>query len=178
MACERLYLGFLGLALWASQAPSVSPNITDFQKRVADYMKLRKNAASGVSSLKTTDSPEKLQDHQNDLAIAIRSARATAAQGDIFAAPVAAEFRHLIQGALGAERVKRSVRDNQPSPLPTIHVNPAYPLTLPVQAMPPSLLKALPELPKGLEYRIVGRTLILHDVEANLIVDYLNEAFT
>ena len=58
MACERLYLGFLGLALWASQAPSVSPNITDFQKRVADYMKLRKNAASGVSSLKTTDSPE------------------------------------------------------------------------------------------------------------------------
>jgi hypothetical protein len=178
MACKRLSVGVLGLALWAAQSPSVSPNVADFQKRVADYMHTRKSAISAVSSLKTTDSPEKLQEHQNNLAVAIRSARSTAAPGDVFTPPIAAEFRHVIQGALGAERVKKGVRDNQPSPLPPIHVNAAYPLNLPVQAMPPSLLKTLPELPKGLEYRIVGRTLILHDVEANLIVDYMNEAFT
>jgi hypothetical protein len=167
-----------GLQLWAAQQPSVPPNIADFQKRVADYMKVRKNAASAVSGLKTTDSPEKLQQHQNDLSISIRSARSGAAQGDVFTAPIAAELRRFIQGALGAERVKKGVRDNQPSPLPPLHVNQAYPENLPVQAMPPSLLKVLPELPKGLEYRVVGRALILRDVEANLIVDYMNEAFT
>ena len=176
MAFRRMIVGLVGLSLWAAQNRSISPNVADFEKRVADYMKVRKSAAAAVSSLKTTDSAEKLQGHQNDLAIAIRSARTAATQGDVFSAPAAAEFRRLIQGAMGAERVKKGVRDNQPSPLPQIHVNASYPVNLPVQAMPPSLLRVLPELPKGLEYRVVGRTLILRDVEANLIVDYMNEA--
>jgi hypothetical protein len=55
-------------------------------------------------------------------------------------------------------------------------VNAAYPKDQPVQSMPPSLLKELPQLPRELEYRVVGRTLILRDTEANLIVDYVKEA--
>ncbi len=39
--------------------------------------------------------------------------------------------------------------------------------------MPPSLLAVLPRLPKELEYRIIGRFLVLRDVDAALIVDYI-----
>lgn len=178
MTLKRLTAGLLGLAMWAAQPPA-SPNIADFQKRVADYVKVRKSAASAVSSLKATESPEKLQGHEQDLALSIRAARPGAAQGDIFTAAIATEFRHIIRAALsrpGAERVKKSVRDTQPSPLPAIEVNAAYPKDQPVQSMPPSLLKELPQLPRELEYRVVGRTLILRDTEANLIVDYVKEA--
>jgi hypothetical protein len=39
--------------------------------------------------------------------------------------------------------------------------------------MPPGLLKVLPALPKELEYRIIGRDLVLRDVDASLIIDYV-----
>ncbi|MEI9974661.1 MAG: hypothetical protein WDO73_23000 [Ignavibacteriota bacterium] len=176
---RELTVGLVGLSLWSARNPVASPQIADFQKRVADYVALRKTAASNVSGLKTSGSPEKIQQHQKDLSAAIRSARPAAAQGDIFTPPVAAEFCRLIQATLstpGAERVKKGVKDTQLSTLPQIRVNDTYPADQPVQSMPPSLLKQLPELPKELEYRVVGRALILRDVEANLIVDYINEA--
>jgi hypothetical protein len=37
--------------------------------------------------------------------------------------------------------------------------------------MPPKLLARLPELPDELEYRLMGRHLILRDTKANIIVD-------
>ena len=52
-------------------------------------------------------------------------------------------------------------------------VNAAYPDGLPLQSMPPSLLLNLPQLSKELEYRFVGRELILRDAPANLIVDVI-----
>jgi hypothetical protein len=45
-----------------------------------------------------------------------------------------------------------------------------------LSTMPPSLLLNLPKLPEGLEYRFVGRNLILYDSKANLIVDILRNA--
>ena len=177
---EGSIAGVIGLAMWAAQAPPPpSPVVSDFQKRVADYLQVRKSAASAVSSLKATGSPEKIQEHEQDLAISIRAARPDAAQGNIFAPAIAAAFRRIIReawSAPGANRIRKSVTDSQPSPLPVLVVNGAYPRQDPVQSMPPSLLKRLPPLPRELEYRIVGRTLILRDIDANLIVDYLNEA--
>jgi hypothetical protein len=46
----------------------------------------------------------------------------------------------------------------------------------PLQSAPASLLQHLPVLPKGLEYRMVGSTLVLRDTEANIVVDYLSNA--
>ena len=42
--------------------------------------------------------------------------------------------------------------------------------------MPPSLLAVLPPLPRELEYRIVGRYLVLRDVDASLVLDYIADA--
>ena len=37
--------------------------------------------------------------------------------------------------------------------------------------MPPNVLAALPPLPKDIDYRFVGKNLILRDTRANLIID-------
>jgi hypothetical protein len=180
MAVERLMVGLLGISIWAAQMHAAdTPAIADFQKRVQSYLKVRNTAVSTVGSLKATDSPERIQQYQRDLGQAIRSARAGAKQGDIFTNAIAPEFHRAIRAALtapGAEHVKKGLRDTEPSPSTPIAVNADYPMDQPVQSMPPSLLQQLPQLPRGLEYRFVGRTLIMRDVEANLIVDYLNEA--
>jgi len=177
MALERLTAGLIGLSVWAAQV--VSPGIADFQKRVGNYEKVRRTAASAVPVLKATESAKKIRDHERDMALAIRAARPGAAQGDIFTPAIATEFRGIIQSALsgpGADRMKHNMRDSQPSPLPQIAVDTTYPINDPVQSMPPSLLRQLPLLPRELEYRAVGRTLILRDIEANLIVDYITQA--
>jgi hypothetical protein len=54
-----------------------------------------------------------------------------------------------------------------------LRVNQRYPQGVPLQSTPPTLLLNLPQLPKELEYRIVGRDLVLRDIGANLVVDYL-----
>jgi hypothetical protein len=43
--------------------------------------------------------------------------------------------------------------------------------------VPPQLIRALPQLPPELQYRIVGRALVLWDHHADLIVDVLPGAF-
>jgi hypothetical protein len=57
-----------------------------------------------------------------------------------------------------------------------LKVNAVYPENAPLPTIPPNLLANLAQLPKDLEYRIVGRALILRDVHANLIVDYIPNA--
>ena len=42
--------------------------------------------------------------------------------------------------------------------------------------MPPKILLLLPDLPRDVEYRFVGRHLILYDVRANMIVDDIQYA--
>jgi hypothetical protein len=53
-----------------------------------------------------------------------------------------------------------------------LKVNARYPADAPLPTVPPNLLANLPQLPEDLEYRIIGRDLILRDVHANLIVDF------
>jgi len=40
--------------------------------------------------------------------------------------------------------------------------------------MPANVLQVLPRLPKQLEYRIVNTHLVLRDVQAGIIVDYMS----
>jgi hypothetical protein len=52
-------------------------------------------------------------------------------------------------------------------------VNTDYPETAALATVPPLILKRLQQLPDGVEYRFMGRDLILRDTKANLIVDLL-----
>ena len=77
---------------------------------------------------------------------------------------------------------KAAVKDGNPTHekapgevTPKIEVNAVYPKNAPLSTVPPTVLLRLPRLPKDIEYRFVGRTLILRDVQANMILDFMPE---
>ena len=55
-------------------------------------------------------------------------------------------------------------------------VNGDYPAAASLSSMPPCLLAALPPLPEELEYRFLGGDLILVDLHARLMVDFIPRA--
>ena len=57
-----------------------------------------------------------------------------------------------------------------------LKVNAMYPPDTPLPSTPPQVLMNLPNLPEQLEYRIVGKNLIIRDVEANIVVDFVPNA--
>ena len=153
----------------------------DFEKRVADYMKLRQSAQSGLTTPKNTQSPSQLTEYQHQLADRIRSARPQAQQGDIFTPEIAALFRHLVAQSINGPRgaqIRKSYERAEPIRGVHLELNQAYPDGLALQSMPPSLLLNLPKLPKELEYRFVDHELILRDIAANLIVDFIPDLTT
>jgi hypothetical protein len=164
--------------------PGVNRNsaiAADFEKRVADYMKLRQKAQAGLTAPKNTDSPEKIAEYQHELAARIRALRPDAKPGEIFTPEIAELFRNLIHSSLNSpdgEKIRKSYEHAEPLHGIRLNVNQSYPDGVPLQSMPPSLLINLPQLPKELEYRFVGRELVLRDIAANLIVDVLPDIRT
>jgi len=153
--------------------------VRDFEKQVDEYAKVHKKAEAGVPRLKSTDSPQTINEHRRLLADNIRVARADAKQGSVFSPEISQLFKRLITTAYqsaGSARVSSSLRHDEPVNNVRRQVNAAYPESVPLQTTPPSLLLGLPQLPPVLDYRIVGRDLILRDVEANIIVDYIPAA--
>lgn len=141
-------------------------------------MTLEKNLAKGLSTTKQTTEPQLILDRQRELAHKIRDARSQAKPGDIFTPDISKEFRRLLALAMAGQNdshVKKSLERAEPVRL-NLHVNEAYPTSIPLQSTPPSILMNLPRLPPELEYRIVGRTLALRDAVANLVIDFMPDA--
>jgi hypothetical protein len=161
-------------------APPVPPAVADpaaiqvFNDRVKAYVELRKKIEDDLPSLDETKDAKKIVAHKEALAANLRVARKGAMQGDIFVPAAARQFRRLISADLNqrseatADAVLEEVPEKQ-----RLRVNDAYPEGAPLATMPPKILLRLPVLPEEVEYRFLGRHLILRDVGANLIVDFV-----
>ena len=104
-------------------------------------------------------------------------ARATAKQGDLFTPPMQVFVKRLcaevFKGYTG-KHDKDEIYDESHPVKPVI--NKRYPDVVPLSTMPPPVLAALPKLPDELEYRFVNNDLILMDVHAHIILDYIPDA--
>jgi hypothetical protein len=150
----------------------------DFKQRVDKYMALHLRLEKQAPQVMKKDEPEQIKASQEGLAKAIRAERKDARQGEIFTPEIASLFRRLmypeLKGPEGAD-TKKAMKDDAPAAI-SLKVNGAYPDTAALPSVPPNLLANLPQLPKDLEYRIIGKDLILRDVHANVIVDYMPNA--
>ena len=148
----------------------------EFKKRIDAYLKIHNEAESKVPNLKRTDDPKEISDREKALAEMIMTLRANAQPGDIFAPEYQPYFIKIVQddfkGRSAADR--KAIISELPAKM-KIDINTVYPTTMPLETFPPALLSKLPDLPPELEYRIVGRSLLLRDVKANLIVDILRD---
>jgi hypothetical protein len=170
------------LALQSSTASEVEdPQVNrdaqlllEFKERVDNYIELRKKADDGAPPLEKTADSEKIREAQLAVAKRIRAARAGAKHGDIFTPEIAAHFRRLLRPEVKDKGTKTSITDDNPGAFP-FKVNDPYPDKEPLSTVPPNVLATLPKLPENqdLDYRFVGKHLILRDSRANLIVDYV-----
>ena len=175
----------LGYVLFILLATDPAP-IKEFNERVNQYIELQKKVAGALDPVNESGDAALLVKQEERFAKVLQTARPNAAQGDIFIPAVQPVFVTIIKQKLSgrANAQARSMvlgdgnpRGNEPSAVkPVLKANVIYPAEAPMSTVPPSLLLALPELPKELEYRFVGRHLILRDTKTNLIVDFILNA--
>ena len=150
--------------------------LADFNARLDNYIK-KQRALLKDSPIAEDATPAQITARQETLAAELRTIRKTAKQGDIFTPQVAALFKRLIYPELkGAEGRETKEEIKEDAPAVWLRVNATYPPEQPLSTVPPNLLANLPQLPMEVEYRIVGRHLLLRDVDANIIVDFIYNA--
>jgi hypothetical protein len=166
----------------ANQQPRVNPNaraLADFQEEVEEYLELQRKLSSKLEAPPKDATPAQLDSYQRALGKLIQQARRGDKQGDVFEREVRAVIRKLLLGVFSGpdgRKMKMAVMEENPGQVVKLEVNGRYPDTIPLSNMPPQVLAALPQLPRELEYRFIGRTLILFDTVAHIIVDYITEA--
>ena len=152
--------------------------ITRFTKLAQDYVALHKKVNASLSEVSRKASPEQVDEHERALGKAIEQTRAGAKPGEIFTSEIRAYFRRQLSRALAGAQgapIRASVMEENPGAI-TLRVNGRYPDTIPVTTMPPQILAVMPKLPPELEFRFIGRRLVLIDLPANTIVDFFDDA--
>jgi hypothetical protein len=177
----------LAVAAPASMAQDVTGGpAAEFAARIDEYVMLHRQLEGTVPMLHVSRDPAEVRAAVTALGTKIRAARPDARQGDVFTPAVTTFFRRSIVSCLAGRSVAALLADleaeryeeegDQPGPMPVPKVNDTYPPTVEYPIMLPSLLAALPPLPEELQYRLVGRILILWDHHADLVVDVLPDA--
>ena len=148
-----------------------------FSKRVAGYTALQKKISAGLPAVPAKPTPQQIDDYQRGLGQGIMQARKGAKKGDVFGPDMPALIRRLLlpvfKGPEGAQ--VRAAIIEEPHPVVPV-VNARYPDEVPLSTMPPDVLRLLPKLEEGLEFRFIDRHLILLDVKSHLIVDVIDNA--
>jgi len=166
-----------------NEARSLSPEgaqaLAEFNERVSKYAELHQKLEATLPALPKETTPQVIDAHQRALEKLIRAARKDAQPGDILTPATRRVFRQVFArvfaGREGRE-LKGTIMDENPGKI-GLTVNSRYPDQVPLSTVPPQVLASLPKLPEELEYRFIGERLILLDVHAHTIADYMDSAF-
>lgn len=149
--------------------------LEQFEKAIAKYITLRRSIRGEVAGPVMNSTGSQVTNSSDALAAAVRRARKNAAVGSIFNRPISAIIKRRIADTVRSAElvpVLAGIDDEgKVGPTPQLHLR--LPVSAQIATMPPSLLSVLPPLPKELEYRIMGRHLVLRDVDASIIIDYI-----
>jgi hypothetical protein len=143
--------------------------VADFNTRVQNYFDLRSKLEEGLPPLRVTDDVAEIRRVQRALARAIQGARHGAREGDIFSPLISLEFKQVLALAMNAN-TWAVIMDDNPGEFSN-EINGVYPDGKPYSTVPGTILGVLPALPDDVEYRFLGRHLILLDVRADVILD-------
>jgi hypothetical protein len=169
-------------------APTATPalsakdrqTIAAFEKRVKDYVARREAVEAKLPKLSKDATPEQIEAHKKSFQEAVRRSRSRsgAKPGQFFTPDAAAFFRAAVRDEFkGRERqeLRKEVATADTDAV-ALRVNYPYPESEELLEMPPTLLLRLPQLPKQVRYRFVGRSMLLVDRENALIIDYMTAA--
>lgn len=170
----------------AAQTPAaqvvVSPKHKEafdaFEARVKEYVAMREGIEGKMPKLSKDATPEEIEAHKTAFQNAVRVARASARQGELFVPILAEHIREVIKSEMPTkvkQEVRETVTESEVKAVP-VRVNYPYPESEELLEMSPTLLLRLPQLPKQVRYRYVGRNMLLVDRENGLIIDFMPDA--
>ncbi len=151
--------------------------VEEFNRRIQALLDMRSKMEKTAPPLSDAATPEEIDRAQRALERSLRSARAGAREGDLFA-PIEPFVRQTIAELIASPQgklIRASIMDENPLSI-EIHVNDRYPDEVPLATMPPQLLHVLPRMPEEFEYRFIGQHLVILDPRAHLIVDVVPHA--
>ncbi|HYO92501.1 MAG TPA: hypothetical protein VEQ40_12730 [Pyrinomonadaceae bacterium] len=185
LAVAALSLPFASVAeAQVQDAPQTSASIkidqmiARFEGRVKEYSVLRERLEDKLPKLPKDATQEQIKAHKTSFETLVRSARPDAKQGDLFTPDIAEHIRHTIRTLYTGEKLqilREEIMEAETAGV-ALRVNYTYPESKELTQIPPTLLLKLPQLPKQVKYRFVGRHMLLVDRENGLIVDYMLNA--
>lgn len=170
-----------GAGAFRQNTPAQNPDaevLADFQARLKEYAALHEKLEATLSRLPKGAAPEAIDEHQRALERLMARARAGARQGDLFADDIRAYVRrqlHRVFRGPDGPSIRAAIMDEETRAVRP-RINGRYPDGIPRSNVPPQILLVLPRLPEQLEYRFVGDRLILLDIHALTVADYMDSA--
>jgi hypothetical protein len=147
--------------------------LAEFNRRVQDYAALRRRLEVGLPPLVVTTNADDIERFEHRLAERIRHARGDR-HGQLFAPAMEGQVKRMLQVQADPVTVD-AIMDDGPGEF-DVDINDTYSKKRSLGTVPPKLLLILPELVPDLQYRFVGRHLIIFDPRANIIVDEIPHA--
>ena len=169
---------YWGSTTWAQeQAESAASD--RFRIAVSRYVSLHRTLERLVPPIRDFTDPLEAERSMVAMSEAIRKARSSVTEGNVFMGEVAIAIHQTLSTAIeNADPACQHTLSDTLQPAGGMWsetVNEAFPWAL-SRMLPPCVQNALPELPIELQYRVVGVDLVLVDLHANLIVDILRGA--
>jgi len=152
--------------------------IDAFENRVKDYLKLRAQVKDKLPKLSKDSTAEQIESYRKTFEADMRAARVGAKRGDVFSTAGSEYIRRTLKTEFDRKdkaELRKIVFEAENKDVP-LRVNYPYPESKELTEMPATLLLKLPQLPKEVRYRFVGRNLLLVDRDNNLIIDYMVNA--
>ena len=166
------------LAPPAVVSPADKATIQAFEKQVKEYVDLRNKARESAPKLSKDSTPEQIQAYRTALELGVRNARPNAKRGELFRPETADYIRRTLKIEFqGKDRkeLRETMFETETQGV-VLRVNYPYAQSAELSEMPATLLAKLPQLPKEVRYRFVGRNMLLVDRESNVIIDFMPEA--
>ena len=143
------------------------------------YLQIHADVERGLPALPDDATPAQIDTNQRAFERAIRERRASAKAGEIFTAearPVILRLLATVFSGPDGRLLLAAVLDEKPDASFKMQVNARYPDNVPVSTVPLQVLQTLPRLTEDLEYRFIGRAIIILDTHAHTIVDFIENA--
>jgi hypothetical protein len=151
---------------------------SEFENHVREYTRRRESLESELPQLSKQATAEEITAHKSALLNKVLADRKGARRGDVFTPEAEKLIRSIIIEQYPARdrmELRKELAEAENKTV-AVKVNAVYPEAAELVEMPPTLLLALPQLPKQVRYRFVGTDLLIVDRESHLIVDYMPNA--
>ena len=159
-------------------SPADKAAVETFEKQVKAYVELRNKAKETAPKLSKDSTPEQIYAYRTALEKSLRNARAGAKRGELFRPETADYIRRTLKTEFkGKDRqeLREKIFETELQGV-VLRVNYPYAQSAEFSEMPATLLAKLPQVPKEVRYRFVGRNMLLVDRESNVIIDYMPDA--